>query len=76
MTPKAILDSIGAVRAMPQATRSGLLRTTPISVVVAVPEPVAIAGPSERFVKLTRDPDLPRPARFEPTVKGSDDVVI
>jgi hypothetical protein len=73
MTPKAILDSIGA---MPQAARSGLLRTTPISVVVAVPEPVAIAGPSERFVKLTRDPDLPRPARFEPTVKGADDVVI
>lgn len=34
------------------------------------------SGPSERFVKLTRDPDLPRPWRFEPTSKQPDDIVI
>jgi hypothetical protein len=76
MTPKAILDSIGAVRAMPQAARSGLLRTTPISVVVAVPEPAAIAGPSEQFIRRSRNPELRSPARFEPTVKREGDVVL
>lgn len=35
-----------------------------------------IAEPSPRFVRLTRDPDLPRPKRFEPTIKGEHDVVI
>jgi hypothetical protein len=35
-----------------------------------------VKGPSERFLKLTRRPDLPSPTRFEPTVKGVDDVVI
>ncbi len=33
-------------------------------------------GPSERFVKLTRNPALASPARFEPTTKGENDVVI
>lgn len=33
-------------------------------------------GPSERFLKLTRNPDVESPVRFEPTVKGAGDVVI
>jgi hypothetical protein len=33
-------------------------------------------GPSYRFLRLTRNPCLPSPARFEPTVKQSGDVVI
>lgn len=38
--------------------------------------PAAIAGPSPAFVSLTRNPSLEPPARFEPTVKGDDGVVI
>jgi hypothetical protein len=30
----------------------------------------------ERFIRRTRNPDLPRPVRFEPTVKAPGDVVI
>jgi hypothetical protein len=33
-------------------------------------------GPSRAFVALTRNPSLESPLRFEPTVKGCDDVVI
>jgi hypothetical protein len=33
-------------------------------------------GPSPEFVALTRNPSLESPTRFEPTVKGDDDVVI
>jgi hypothetical protein len=33
-------------------------------------------GPSEAFVKLTRNPKLASPARFEPTEKGPNDVII
>jgi hypothetical protein len=35
-------------------------------------------GPSPEFVALTRNPELAAnpPSRFEPTVKGIDDVVI
>jgi hypothetical protein len=36
----------------------------------------AIAGPSRGFISLTRNPALESPERFEPTVKGVDDVVI
>jgi hypothetical protein len=32
--------------------------------------------PSDKFVRLTRNPDLPSPQRFEPTVKHPDDVII
>lgn len=32
--------------------------------------------PSERFIRRTRNPDLPRPVRFEPTVKNEGDVVL
>jgi hypothetical protein len=73
MTPKAILDSIGA---MPQAAPATREPSRNLRSVSAVPASVRIAGPSERFVKLTRDPDLPRPARFEPTVKGEGDVIL
>ena len=38
--------------------------------------PVAIAGPSRSFLKLTRNPDLESPARFEPTTKSPEDIVI
>lgn len=31
---------------------------------------------SPEFVARTRNPDLPSPERFEPTVKGENDVVI
>lgn len=33
-------------------------------------------GPSLGFLRLTRNPALPSPERFEPTVKQPDDVVI
>jgi hypothetical protein len=33
-------------------------------------------GPSEAFVKLTRNPKLASPARFEPTEKGPNDVIM
>lgn len=41
-------------------------------------EPAAIAGPSRSFIELTRNPELAAnpPSRFEPTVKGANDVVI
>lgn len=35
-----------------------------------------LGGPSARFVRLSRNPDLPRPLRFEPTTKGEHDVII
>lgn len=44
--------------------------------VSAVPVGVAIAGPSERFVSLTRNPRLRPPVRFEPTPKKPGDVVL
>ena len=66
-------DGIGA---MPLRGRSGVLRTEPCSTVSALRAPAAIAGPSRSFVSLTRNPDLVPPARFEPTVKGANDVVI
>lgn len=37
---------------------------------------VRIAGPSESFIRRSRNPDLESPWRFVPTVKGVDDVVI
>jgi hypothetical protein len=33
-------------------------------------------GPSPAFIRRTRNPDLPPPARFVETKKGPDDVVI
>jgi hypothetical protein len=36
----------------------------------------AIAGPSPDFIRRSRNPDLPPPARFEPTPKQNGDVVI
>ena len=33
-------------------------------------------GPSMRFIRLTRDPDMTPPKRFEPTVKADGDVVL
>jgi hypothetical protein len=38
----------------------------------------AIAGPSRSFIELTRNIELAEqaPRRFEPTVKGANDVVI
>ena len=32
--------------------------------------------PSPNFIRLTRNPDLPRPIRFEPTRKELGDVII
>lgn len=37
---------------------------------------IRIAGPSERFVSLTRNPNLRPPVRFEPTIKKPGDVVL
>jgi hypothetical protein len=58
--------------------RSGLLRTTPATRSMALREPAAIAGPSRSFIELTRNIELAEqaPRRFEPTVKGANDVVI
>jgi hypothetical protein len=63
------------VRAMPQAARSGVLRTEPLRV-AALRAPAAIAGPSQAFVSLTRNPHLEPPSRFEPTVKAEGDIVL
>lgn len=81
MKPKLTLASersSDSVRAMPSA-RVLTLRAGPISVVPSLRASPAIAERvfgSETFIKRTRDPALPRPARFEPTVKGENDVVI
>jgi hypothetical protein len=61
--------------AMPSA-RVLTLRAGPVSAVPAVPVSPAIAGPSENFVNLTRNPKLRPPVRFEPTEKGPNDVII
>lgn len=42
---------------------------------IAAPTPERVYG-SPGFIKLTRNPAMPRPARFEPTRKASGDVVI
>ena len=60
--------------AMPDGPRSRA-STAPISVVAAVPASIAIA-PSPSFIRRSRNPDLPPPARFEPTPKSEGDVVI
>ena len=56
--------------------RSGLLRTEPE--VSALREPAAIAGPSERFIGLTRNVELAHnpPTKFIPTVKNEGDIVL
>lgn len=33
-------------------------------------------GPSEAFIRRSRNPSLPSPKRFEPTTKGENDVII
>jgi hypothetical protein len=35
-----------------------------------------MTGPSDKFIRRTRNPDLPSPVRFEPSPKGPNDVVI
>lgn len=37
---------------------------------------IAIAGPSDRFLRLTRNPDLEPPERFIASVKQPGDVVL
>jgi hypothetical protein len=61
--------------AMPDGPRSRA-STAPISVVAAVPASIAIAGPSESFVNLTRNNKLRPPVRFEPTLKKPGDIVL
>jgi hypothetical protein len=61
--------------AMPSA-RVLTLRAGPVSAVPAVPVSPAIAGPSENFVSLTRNPKLRPPVRFEPTPKKPGDIVL
>lgn len=50
----------------------------PVFPVSALRASVDFRGPSRAFVSLTRNPDLAErpPVRFEPTVKGENDVVI
>jgi hypothetical protein len=62
--------------AMPLRGRVLTLRAGPVSAVPAVPVSPAIAGPSESFVSLTRNPKLRSPVRFEPTPKNEGDVVL
>jgi hypothetical protein len=35
-----------------------------------------VRGPSRDFIRRSRNPDLPSPVRFEPTVKGEGDLVL
>lgn len=35
-----------------------------------------LGDPSERFIKLSRNPDLPPPQRFEPTEKREGDIIL
>lgn len=67
-------NSVGAMRS--DDRRSGVPSgTEPVSR-LGLSAPAAIAGPTRSFVSLTRNPDLVPPARFEPTMKGANDVVI
>jgi hypothetical protein len=66
-------------RATPQAARSGVLRTEPCCTVSALRAPATIADRiygSEQFIRRSRNPEIEAPARFVPTVKGENDVVI
>jgi hypothetical protein len=64
------------VRAIASGTVAG--RQSPSQSALSRPfgRPSTIAGPSQAFVSLTRNPHLEPPLRFEPTVKGENDVVI
>lgn len=65
-------DRVGAMPAARAAlSPSGLSRFAS----QAKPTP-AIAGPSEKFISMTRNPKLAQPKRFEPTVKAEGDVVL
>jgi hypothetical protein len=70
---RKLADNVWGIGAMPSARAAGLRPqpATPSSL-----SSIPIAGPSEAFVKLTRNPKLASPARFEPTEKGPNDVVI
>jgi len=40
------------------------------------PNPLPQPGPSDAFVRRTRNPDLPQPSRVERTIKQPGDIVI
>jgi hypothetical protein len=62
--------------AMPLRGRSGAPSGLSLVSQSQAKPPAAIAGPSPDFIRRSRNPDLPPPARFEPTPKQNGDVVI
>lgn len=68
------LDSVRAIGFATAATRE---RSRNLRSVSALRASVGLSqGPSEAFIRRSRNPDLAVPWRFEPTVKSEGDIVL